>query len=332
MQPLISVIVPVYNIEKYIGRCIESIVNQTYKNLEILLVDDGSEDNSGKICDDYAKRDARTKVIHKQNAGVSDARNAAIDVAQGELLAFVDGDDLLTPNCVESLWRAKELTGAQIACCLVRRFRGDVPPDYPVEFYSDEKVSLYPKVTALEKMLRKSDFNVSAGGKLYEKALFENIHYPNGVWFEDVATTYKLFVKTNAVAFVRTAGYIYRVRPGSQQHQKFTKQMVNELRFAKEQKQYLDGKFPELKSATADCLVSSCFHMLFGIYGNKDGKTEFAAECKEAERIIREHRAELIKDKRTSKKTRFGCLLSYLGFNFTYGVYKLLGVRGRPIG
>lgn len=333
-QPLITVIVPVYNIDEYIGRCIESIINQTYKKLEIILVDDGSTDNSGKICDDFADRDCRIKVLHKQNGGPSDARNVAIDIANGVLLTFVDGDDFLTPFCIESLWRVKENSGAQIACCWYKSVRdGKIfsVPECNGEVPLDSKTCVFTRVEALDKMLRKSEIDVSPFAKLYDVDLFDNVRYPQGFFCEDVATTYKLFAEADKVVLLRIVGYMYLIRSGSTQHSRFSKKKAVEIKFAREQKQYLDDRFTELISATADSLVSSCFHVLFGIYGQSDGKTEFATERKEAELIIRVNRAKLIKDKNTSKKTRLGCLLSYLGFNVTYFVYKLFGIRGRMI-
>ena len=114
MDKLISIIVPVYNVEKYVAECIESIIKQTYQNLEILLIDDGSTDNSGKICDKYAEKDKRIKIIHKENGGVSSARNLGLDLAQGEYIAFIDSDDFVSNKYIESLYSAIEHKDAEI--------------------------------------------------------------------------------------------------------------------------------------------------------------------------------------------------------------------------
>ena len=102
-MPLISVIVPIYNVEKYLDRCVDSIINQTYKNLEIILVDDGSPDNCPQMCDDYAKKDSRIKVVHKENGGLSDARNVGMEVATGEYVSFIDSDDYISLDCYETV-------------------------------------------------------------------------------------------------------------------------------------------------------------------------------------------------------------------------------------
>ena len=117
LAPLISVIVPVYNVAEYLPECVDSICNQSYKNLEIILVDDGSTDNSGKICDEYAKKDLRIKVIHKENGGLSDARNTGIEIAQGEWISFVDSDDLISNHMYEKMYEAGLIYSASLVCC-----------------------------------------------------------------------------------------------------------------------------------------------------------------------------------------------------------------------
>lgn len=326
MKSLISVVVPVYNIEKYIKRCVDSIISQTYSELEIILVNDGSTDMSGQICDEYAVSDARIKVIHKENGGLSDARNVAIDIAKGELITFVDGDDFLTSTAIDSMYRAKEMSGARIVCCLLKQV---IEGKHTVfaDAYDENKVSVYSCSDALEKILRQSEVTVSAWGKLYDTDLFTGIRYPKGELYEDLATTYKLFAAAKTVAVTRIEGYGYFVRSGSIQQSDFSKSKMVELRFAMEQKEYIDKRFPELELATTDRLVSACFHILFSVIGKK----EFDGERKEVEQIIRENRHKLLRSKKTSKKTRYGCLLSYLGFRVEYQIYNMLRVRGKMI-
>lgn len=326
MEPLVSVIVPVYNIEKYIERCIDSITHQTYQNLKIILVDDGSTDASGRICDEYAANDSRIKVIHKANGGLSDSRNIAIDCAEGEWITLVDGDDFLADTAIESMYRAASMSGAQMVCCLYKLAYEGQKTNFS-EGYAESKISVYSQEEALEKMLRQSEFNNSAWAKLYKTELFSGIRYPKGELYEDLGTTYKLFCAAEKVALVRIEGYGYFVRLGSIQQSNFSKEKMAELRFVKEQKKYLDERFPKLESATTDRLVSSCFHILFSIIGQQ----EFEIDRKEVEKIIRENRRKLLLSKKTSKKTRYGCLLSYLGFHTVFWIYKKFGVRGKMI-
>lgn len=327
MRPLISVVVPIYNIEKYIQRCINSITEQTYQNLEIILVDDGSTDMSGHICDENAMHDVRIKVIHKENGGLSDARNAAIDCAQGEWITFVDGDDFLTKTAIDSMYKTAEITNAQMVCCLFKTvYEGK--DTYFDEIYDERKISVYSKINALNKMLHRSLLNDAADSKLYQIKLFDNIRYPKGEVYEDIGTTYKLYSAAEKIALIRIDGCGYFMREGSIQNSKFTKKKMSELRFVKEQKEYLDKKFPELEMATTDRLVSSCFHILFAIIGQK----EFEAEQKEVEKLIRKYRKKLIISKETSHKTRLGCILSFFGFHTEFLIYRLLRIRGKDIG
>lgn len=326
MEPLISVIVPVYNIEKYIGRCIDSIINQTYRNLEIILVDDGSTDASGRICDEYARHDARIRVIHKENEGQSKARNHGIKIANGSMIFFVDGDDYIAKRTLYNLYNVKKDTGAKISCCLFQMTRDFCLPD--VDDNSNTfQTQLLSCVEALEKLLRQSDIPCSPWAKLYDRDLFQDITYPVGEIMEDFGTTYKLFAKSDLIALLMFNGYYYYVRSGSTMKSPFTKAKMSELKFAKEQKAFLDRAFPELEMATTDRLVSSCFHILFSIMGKK----EFRAEQSEVKAIIIANRKRLLRSNNTSKKTRYGCLLSYLGFHTAYLIYCLSGVREKMI-
>lgn len=325
MESLISVIIPVYNIERYIKRCIDSVIGQTYQNLEIILVDDGSTDKSGRICDRYRVHDKRISVIHKKNGGLSDARNVAIDVAKGEWITFVDGDDFLEKTAIENMYKASMESGSQIVCCLFK-----IVHEEKVRFNVDcskEKISIYSNEGALKKMLCQSELNNSACAKLYQKILFREIRYPKGELYEDLGTTYKLFALANNITLIRIEGYGYFVRKGSIQQSNFSHKKMAELRFAKEQKNYIDEKFPKLRMATTDRLVSSCFHILFSIIDSN----EFEAEKEEVQLIIKKNRKALLLSKGTSKKTWFGCLLSYLGFHSEAWVYKKLGMRGKML-
>lgn len=328
MKPLISIVVPVYNVEKYVQTCIQSIINQTYQNLEIILVDDGSTDCSGKICDDMARQDKRIYVIHKENGGLSDARNVGIDRATGKLIMFVDSDDYLTEKMIEKLYTSKIAYKAQISCCLIRIVYENPPPNISSASQTNEGESIFLNQTeALVKFLKQSEILNSANAKLYDTELFRNIRYPKGELFEDLGTTYKLFALARRVALVRIEGYCYFVRSGSIQNSSFSKKKMSELKFAKEQKDYLDAKFPQLELATTDRLVSSCFHILFSVMGLH----EFEPERKEVEKIIKENRKKLLLSRETSKKTKYGCLLSYLGFRTEALIYKKLGIRGKMI-
>lgn len=207
---LVSIIVPVYKVEDYLDVCIESIINQTYKNLEIILVDDGSPDNCPQMCDDWAKRDSRIRVIHKQNRGASAARNAGLDIARGEYIGFVDSDDYIEPNMYEILIDALSGSDKKMACCesyTVNRDRCVANSDH------HEKI-IYDIEQALEAIFC-GQVGTSFWRRLFHKSVLEHIRFPEGEMNEE----YPLLVPTtklaNGFVCVTDVLYYYRVREGS---------------------------------------------------------------------------------------------------------------------
>lgn len=201
---LISVVVPIYNVEKYLRRCVDSIIVQSYSNLEIILVDDGSPDNSGVICDDYAVADSRITVCHKDNGGLSDARNCGVDVATGEYITFIDADDYVAPNYIEFLHRLLITTEADIACC-------DYLETYDsgaVYSQSDEKV-IYTGSEACIQIIERNIALIVSWGKLFPLWLVKRHPFPKGKIHEDEFTTYRFFFDSNRVAFGRAKLYAY---------------------------------------------------------------------------------------------------------------------------
>lgn len=181
---MISVIVPVYNVEPYLRKCLESVLNQTYRDLEILIIDDGSTDNSGQICDEY-KKDERVRVLHTENRGLSAARNLGLDEANGDWIGFVDSDDWIEPDMYEVLLRKAEETGADVVEC-------GCYTDYATT--SDEHPAIQRMVSNIEAVeaLIKNEVRTQVWNKIWRSHLFTDIRFPEGHSFEDVATTYKL--------------------------------------------------------------------------------------------------------------------------------------------
>ncbi len=204
MGPLISVIVPVYKSEAYLRQSIESILNQTYQNLEIILVDDGSPDACGSICDEYAIKDKRIKVIHKQNGGLSDARNYGVDRATGEYLSFVDSDDWIEPDMFEVLTKVAEENRADLINCGAFRSCSDRSA---VNFEIDIK---FANPIDSVKALIKGKIGAGAWGKLYRKSCISNISFPRGHVFEEYATVYKFFLQADTVMSIAKPLYHYR--------------------------------------------------------------------------------------------------------------------------
>ncbi|MBR6253598.1 MAG: glycosyltransferase [Clostridia bacterium] len=209
---LISVVVPIYKVEDYIHKCLDSIINQTYKNLEIILVDDGSPDNCPLICDEYAKKDSRIKVIHKKNGGLSDARNSGIRLAKGQYIGFVDSDDYLDLDMFEYLYTLLNKYNADISTCGYRDVgiieNDGIVPNIETELDRTEAL----KLLATNGLLKDYAWN-----KLYKLNLFldNRIEYPSGKVMEDIATTYKLIEKSNKVVLGNRCLYNYLRRSGS---------------------------------------------------------------------------------------------------------------------
>ena len=210
-MPQISVIVPVYRVEKYIDRCVRSILDQTFWDFELILVDDGSPDNCPALCDAWAGRDSRIRVIHKENGGLSSARNAGMEIAAGQYLHFVDSDDVIHPDCLNILMTCVQKTCAEIALGRFTRFQEDyVPKERFIPW--DGSYATRTNIETLDCFFEGYDnlpSLVSACGTLWHRCLFDDIEFPVGRIFEDEFTTYKLYHRANRVAFVDTELYFY---------------------------------------------------------------------------------------------------------------------------
>lgn len=210
-KDLISVIIPVYKVEKYLEKCIESIIKQTYTNLQIILVDDGSPDNCGKICDEYAKKDSRIEVIHKINGGLSDARNVGINRANGRYIGFVDSDDYIKEDMYEKLINLIKEYNADVSICNLY----DVIDGKEYVRNKDNGIHEYSRIDILKEILLDKNIQSYAWNKLYKKELFDEIKYPIGKKYEDIGTTFYLFEKCNKIVVTSEPEYYYLKRSDS---------------------------------------------------------------------------------------------------------------------
>jgi len=206
----ISIIVPIYNVEEYVEKCIKSLINQTYKNIEIILVDDGSTDSSYDICKKYSETDSRINLIHKENGGLSDARNVGIENATGEYITFLDSDDWLSYNYCETMIKEINETKADIVMCNLVNVYND---DYVFKNKSDYNKDIYSNIQALEKF--EDTINVVAVAKLYKKNLFDNLRYKVGKIHEDEFMFHRIFFKANKIVCLDIQMYAYRQRQNS---------------------------------------------------------------------------------------------------------------------
>ncbi|MCD2502361.1 glycosyltransferase [Clostridium sp. NSJ-145] len=244
----ISVIVPVYNVEKYLEKCIISILGQTFKDFELILVNDGSTDSSGEICNKYKKIDERIKVIYQKNSGLSAARNAGLEMAKGDYIGFVDSDDYINNNMYETMFKLAQENNADIVQCKFKKFYNDFLEENE-ENNTNRIFNISNSEEALYKLLSIGDMNVQcvvAWNKLYKSNLFNDIRFPIAKIHEDEFTTYKLFDKSKKIVFCESEMYYYRQVDGSIMNSKFNKRRLHYLEALEEQLCYFENRNKEI--------------------------------------------------------------------------------------
>ena len=238
---LISIIVPIYNVEQYLNQCLQSVCSQSYDNLEIILVDDGSSDRSPELCDEWAEKDSRIYVIHKQNGGLSDARNTGISCAKGKYIAFVDSDDWIEKDLYQKLWSELQQNNAQIAACrIVKVFEATLEEQ---KIYSEQKI--FTSKEALQTLLKGRDFCAVAWNKLYRRDVIGDIRFPVGRLHEDEFFTYRVIANASRLVLVPEAKYYYRQRAGSIMD-KWTIKHLDALDAFNERIHFLQVHYPDL--------------------------------------------------------------------------------------
>ncbi len=240
---LISVVVPLYNSGRYIGECIQSIINQTYKNLEIILVDDGSTDNAGEICDEYARKDSRINVVHKPNSGAADSRNKGIELTKGKYIHFVDSDDVENPKIIELLHN--EITSSDadyVFSDFTKFYEGE---DAPIKEVNDYKTVMHDKYDIFSmyyELEHDHEIIVIPTCKLYKREFFDDVRFPIGKKGEDELTTYKLIDKSDKILEIKASLYGYRRYPGTLSSDWRTKPRHYMVEAFKEELEFFENK------------------------------------------------------------------------------------------
>lgn len=252
-EPKISVIVPIYKAEPYLHKCLDSILGQTHQNLEVILVDDGSPDRCGAICDEYAARDGRVRVIHRENGGVAAAKNTGLSAATGEWIGWVDSDDWIEPDMYEYMLQHALAQEADIAVCgRVERY-----PDRD-RFWRWEAVEVLDREQALEKLLENTLMGNYLCDKLWRRALFQDITFPEGRTFEDIAVAHRLFLRARRVVCLPEVKYNYLQHPGSIVADASLLNRWNHYAAAKDRYDEMEGDWPRLEPLLAtQCLISA---------------------------------------------------------------------------
>ena len=309
---LISVIVPVYNVEAYLNRCVDSILAQTYENLEIILVDDGTKDASDKICDAYAAQDSRIRVIHKPNGGLSSARNAGIDIATGDYVAFVDSDDWIEPDTYEHLLSAALRYDVKLVCA----------GRYDVDSATGEKKKgLCPpreEVVSGTEMARRiflwENMDSASWDKLYHRSLFREIRFPLGKIVEDVPIMYLIALDAGTVAMCDKPVYNYYHRPGSITTARISEKTFHFAGHTEKLYAYIRENVPELQQEARYFRVRSLTYSLFSIdLAQKEDRIKFAATGRKLRSQLREHLGFILKSPFFGKKDKLTYILLGIG-------------------
>lgn len=320
-EDLISVVVPVYNVEKYLDKCVLSILNQSYQNLEIILVDDGSPDNCGVICDKYRQQDKRIRVIHKKNGGLSDARNAGIEIATGKYITFVDSDDYIDEDYIEYLYSLIKKYKVNLSFCKYCVERSE-PRNRENSLLKDEKCD---KISAFEEILYARNFEVSACAKMYLRSQFKGIRFPVGKLFEDNATIYKLIEQNDYIALGYKSKYNYVIRKDSITTKTFTPSQMYLITASDEMCDYLK-KYSALQKAIKRkkgvARISTLNRMI-------DSSTRNDAEEKKLKKDILQYKS-ILYDNKASLRDRVSILLLTFGlpvYKICWYIYKKMTER-----
>lgn len=306
MNPVISVIVPIYGVEDYLRRCVDSLLSQTYENLEIILVDDGSPDGCPVICDDYAGRDKRIRVIHQKNAGLSGARNAGIGIASGEYLAFVDSDDYVAPDFIQSLYELMQETDCPIGQCRFAYVSGE-----PIKSEKNRNCRIYRGMSLMEQLYGPEDEAtcfVVAWNKLYKRELFDHVRYPLGRIHEDEATTYKLFHEGKKLAFLDRELYGYFTENTGSITARFSRKRIQWLTAHEERIAYFkQNGYEKLLPSAYRKLCDACITFYFRC---TDGVEDGTAIRKELKAKLKGYQSEgAVWMKKLPLRTRLGYVL-----------------------
>lgn len=316
---LISVIIPVYNVKQYMDHCMDTVLNQTYGNLEIFLVDDGSTDDSGNLCDRYAEKDSRIRVIHKKNGGLSSARNAALDVVTGDYICFVDSDDYISSDMFEKLLSAAKKNDCEVAICgQFTEREGQISIDEP----KVEQLRIFDSDKAIEKLIEDKIINNYAWDKIYKKYLFDGVRFPDGRNYEDIAIMHEIFYKAKKICRIPECLYYYQRRTGSisdhsKEERKWYRNCLDMLASKIDRYQFLhDKNKTDLEQKSLSSLIPTVYEVirLAYIFSDKEQYSKYMGFLKEHKKMIKENPYVTGKDKK---------LLFFYSNKTAYSLYSL---------
>ena len=303
---MISIIIPVYNVSKYLDKCLQSVVTQTYSNIQIILVNDGSTDNSCEICEKWCKKDKRIEVIHKRNGGLSNARNVGIERAQGEYLMFVDSDDIISDDLCELLHNHLLENNADLAICDTYH----IFDNNNFTFQRDNKVEIvrcFDKVEAICNLWYQKSFLPSAWGKLYKKELFKQIRFTEGIIFEDIDIMHEIFYLCNKIIYTNIKAYGYVHHENSITTKKYTQKDNVILDICEKIMKFAANKNIQIQCAAKSYYVTGALR----VYLNAPETAEYQEVIYKAKNILNSYGKKVLKDKNIRKKNRYALYLYF---------------------
>lgn len=318
MNDKISVIVPVYNVEKYIKQCLESILNQTYKNLEIIIVDDGTKDSSGKICDEISKSDSRIKIIHQKNQGLSGARNTGLKNTTGEYITFVDSDDYIGNKMFEKMLSTLKTNNANIVEC------GTIYCDEEGKYIKENtknKIEIYEKDIQIKELIFSGNITTMSCGKLYKKDLFKNFEFPIGKYHEDTFTTYKLLHNSQKIIILNQGFYYYRQVYGSIMNSNFNIKHLDSIEAVLERSKFIEKYYPQYKKYDYANICYSCCKVYERIILSNFNDEEIE---KKLQILIRRYLVYFLFNSNSRKITKLFAAICSINMSLCKNFYKIL--------
>lgn len=321
----VSIIIPVYNVEKYIQQCVESLRAQSHQNIEIILVDDGSADSSGILCDQLKQSDNRIIVVHKENGGVSSARNTGLDVMTGDFVTFVDGDDIVSPDFIKVMYDALIKNNADISTCCHKRIELDLSEN-TVHFINktNELPIIKTGLESLTDMFYGKTCSASSGSKLYSRRIFENIRFQNLIMGEDTLFVYNAFTKADKIVHTDKPLYYY-----VQQESSVTNKKANYIKFYDYVKLYdyiINSDNNKYNYEFFLSLTNRLIENNFWVYMKlRNESSLYSREITHIKNNIKKYRKYVIRNPKSELRVRLACLLSYGGMklvNFVYDIRK----------
>lgn len=310
--PLISVIIPIYNVKNYLKNCVNSVIKQSYQNLEIILIDDGSTDGGEVLADKLKQKDSRIVVVHQKNQGLSGARNSGLKICKGELVTFIDSDDFVAPDFIQYLYDLKIKHNADMSICSHYLYISK----QKTKIFRQSQDAVFTTEECLSNMLQEVDFTVSACGKLYPTAFFRNIKFPINKIHEDLGATYKLIMKSKSIAFGSQPKYYYVYRPSSITHN-FNPQKFDIITLTDEMCDAILKTYPKLLPAVKKRRMHARFSVLRQLPARHPEEKPLVS-------YLKKHRNDILKNPLATRRDRFAIralLISPSFFRFSWRLY-----------